>query len=280
MRKTEGQELFRTGSRLPEEHLWGPRDYYKAGFYRDSPALFVSETGYHGCPSPASLAKMLDESALWPYTNEQWTLHSSDYSDNDGRIQMMAKHVQQLFGAIPDNLEDFSLASQISQAEAFKYFIERMRVALPKRGGILWWNLLDGWPQISDAVVDYYFDKKLAFYYIKTSQQPFCLMMDELERWGSTLVAANDTREPVTCTYDVRDAATGEPLLSGTATLAPLETARIAKCNLFYSDKKFLLLHWQIDGKDYYNHYLSAFPPISLPAYRSFLQTYRPLQAE
>ena len=46
-------------------------------------------------------------------------------------------------------------------------------------GHNLWWNLLDGWPQVSDAVVDHYFCKKLAYNYIKRSQQPVCLMFDE-----------------------------------------------------------------------------------------------------
>ena len=36
---------------LPERHLWGPRGYYKAPFYTDVHAHFVSEIGYHGCPT-------------------------------------------------------------------------------------------------------------------------------------------------------------------------------------------------------------------------------------
>ena len=39
----------------------------------------------------------------------------------------MADQIAQLFAFQPDCLEDFSLASQISQAEAKKFFIERMR---------------------------------------------------------------------------------------------------------------------------------------------------------
>lgn len=75
----------------------------------------------------------------------------------------------------PTTPEDYILASQISQAEAKKYFIERMRVGRPKKTGIIWWNLLDGWPQMSNAVVDYFFTKKLAYEYIKQSQAPFCI---------------------------------------------------------------------------------------------------------
>ena len=79
----------------------------------------------------------------------------------------MADQIRQIFAFEPETLEEFSLASQISQAEAKKYFIERIRAGRPKKSGILWWNLLDGWPQMSDTVVDYFFRKKLVYSYIK-----------------------------------------------------------------------------------------------------------------
>ncbi len=262
---------------LPENHLWGPRDYYKASFYRDSRARFVSETGYHGCPSPSSIKKMFDDSAVWPYSNEQWTLHSSDYSGNDSRIRMMANHIIQLFGEIPDCLDDFSLASQISQAEAFKYFIERIRLKQPRAGGIIWWNLLDGWPQVSDAVVDYYFDKKLAFDYIKTSQQPFCMMVDELKDWCYCVWAANDTLNTVEGTYEITDLESGESLAHSSFKARPNENTRIGSIRLYYSEKRILLIHWSIDGRDYYNHYLCGMPPFSFDKYRELLGKLREL---
>ncbi len=257
---------------LPEDHLWGPRDYFKADFYRDSKACFVSETGYHGCPSPASLRKMIDEKALWPYDNEQWTLHSSDYMGNNGRITMMANHMMQLFGEIPDNLEDFSLASQISQAEAFKYFIERIRTAIPRKGGIIWWNLLDGWPQVSDAVVDYNFDKKLAFDYIKTSQQPFCIMLGELTSWHYPVIAANDTLEKMSGKLEISDIESGETLYSGEFSVNANETVLLTRLSLYYSEKRILLIHWNIGGKDYFNHYLCGMPPFSFEHYKELLE--------
>ena len=84
----------------------------------------------------------------------------------------MDKQIRDLFGKSPQNLEDFSLESQICQAEALKFFIETARMNHPRQSGILWWNLIDNWPQFSDAVIDYYMTKKLAFYYIRRVQQP------------------------------------------------------------------------------------------------------------
>lgn len=52
-------------NRIPEHHLWGPRGYYKADFYTKAVARFVSETGYHGCPSVESIRKFIPADKLW-----------------------------------------------------------------------------------------------------------------------------------------------------------------------------------------------------------------------
>lgn len=71
----------------------------------------------------------------------------------------MTNQISKVFGEVPRDLNEFIAASQIVQAEAKKYFIEFWRTGRPYRCGILWWNLRDGWPILSDAVVDYYFSK-------------------------------------------------------------------------------------------------------------------------
>ena len=38
---------------------------------------------------------------------------------------------------------------------------------------------MDGWPQFSDAIVDFYFNKKLAYYYIRRVPEPVGVMVDE-----------------------------------------------------------------------------------------------------
>lgn len=53
---------------LPENHLWGPRGYYKDKFYTTAPCTFVSEIGYHGCPNRSSLEKMMTAEGLYPWT--------------------------------------------------------------------------------------------------------------------------------------------------------------------------------------------------------------------
>jgi len=94
---------------------------------------------------------------------------------------LMHNQVKQLFGTVPEEMDDYILASQISQAEAKKFFIEHMRAKMARNGGVIWWNLIDGWPQMSDAIVDYYYEKKLAYDFIKRSQRDFIIMLDEMD---------------------------------------------------------------------------------------------------
>lgn len=65
------QAVYERGSAdqyLPENHLWGPRGYYKDKFYTDATCCFVSEIGYHGCPNLESLQKMMTKDAVYPWT--------------------------------------------------------------------------------------------------------------------------------------------------------------------------------------------------------------------
>lgn len=258
----------------PENHLWGPRDYFKSDYYKNSKAHFVSETGYFGCPSLESLKKFITAEKLWPYHNSEWILHSSDQSGNDSRIMQMEKQVKQLFGEIPQNPEDFIIASQISQAEAKKYFIERVRVGRPNKTGVIWWNLLDGWPQMSDAVVDYYYDKKIAYGYIKRSQAPFVIAADEISDWTLPIYACNDTLEEKSGIFTVKDAETDEILFESGFEVGANQTKLLTRMPIYYSDHKFLIFEWDINGEKGINHYLCGYPPFSLEKYKLLMKKY------
>ena len=263
----------RIGTPLVEDHLWGPRDYFKSEFYRGSAARFVSEAGYHGCPSMKSIRKFITPDRVWPYhNNPEWILHSSDQKGNDSRVMLMEKQVRQLFGEIPTDPELYVLASQISQAEAKKYFIERIRVGRPHKTGIIWWNLLDGWPQMSDAVVDYYYEKKLAYWYIKRSQAPFTIAADELQYWSLPLYACNDTLRERHGHLTVTDALTDETLYEGSF-VAPANTSTlIARLPIYYSEQRMLIFRWDADGERGINHYLCGTPAFSLDTYREWMK--------
>lgn len=250
---------------VPEQHNWGARAYFKDDFYKHSTAHFISECGYHGCPAVSSLRKYIPEKELnrWLH-NPVWDAHNTDYMPWGGRgynrIQLMQDQVDILFGQVPESIEDFARLSQISQAEAKKFFIERTRLKKWRRTGVIWWNMLDGWPQISDAVVDYYYAKKLAYYYIKRVQQPIVLMMDELVDWGHQVVLGNDSRETRAVRYQIADGDTGEILLAGECVSPANENVLLGNIRELAGRQKLYLLTWEIDGKQYGNHYISGYP--------------------
>ena len=275
-------EALKAGEQyLSENHLWGPRDYHKSAFYLNSLCHFASEIGYHGCPSPESIERFISPDKLWPYrNNEEWNLHSTapvpgvELSGPPGyRVELMANQIRALFGDVPDNLVDFAYASQACQAEAKKFFIELFRGAKWRRTGIIWWNLIDGWPQFSDAVVDYYFRKKLAYHFIKRSQAPLLLMLREPEASGQDLVACNDTRESIETDYSVRDVGSGEVVAEGRGIAAADCVTRLARISYSEDRKRFYVIKWTDGNTRGTNHYLAGKPPFELRQYREWLKT-------
>lgn len=250
---------------VPEQHNWGARAYFKDDFYKHSTAHFISECGYHGCPAVESLRRYIPEKDLnhW-IDNPIWDTHNTDYLPHGARgynrIQLMQDQVDILFGSVPQDLERFARLSQISQAEAKKFFIERTRIKKWRRTGVIWWNMIDGWPQISDAVVDYYYAKKLAYYYIKRVQQPVAVMMDELVDWTHEVILGNDSRQSVQVRYKVEDGDTGEVLLEGERLSPANENVSLGHIRELAGRQKLYLITWEIDGKRYGNHFISGYP--------------------
>lgn len=254
----------------PEDHLWGPRDYYKSEYYRSSKAYFVSETGYHGCPDAKTVVACVGEKEAWPYrSNPLWNFHSTDQHNNDARVMLMHNQVQKLFGRVPDNLEEFVFASQASQAEAKKYFIERVRAQSERMGGVIWWNLMDGWPQMSDAVVDYYFRKKAAFSVIRRCQGATLAFIGEWEEGGYPLLLSRNGRTEAVVAVTVEDLTDTKVLLTAEGVALPGKTVRIGRIIKEPSQQGMLLIRYREQGqKEKINHYLFGNPPFSLKDYR------------
>lgn len=266
-------EKKRQGFLPPEGHVWGPRDYFKSDYYKNHTAHFVSETGYHGCPSLESIKKFITPERVWPYKNNpEWILHSSDQNGNDFRVMLMENQVRVLFGEVPTEPEEYILASQISQAEAKKYFIERIRVGRPIKTGIIWWNLLDGWPQMSDAVVDYYFTKKLAYGYIKRSQAPFTVAADEERSGILPIYACNDTQNKKEGHLTVRDAESGAVIYECDFVAELNTSTKISELDVATREHWMLIFEWECGDEKGFNHYLCKNPPISLEKYKTLMK--------
>ncbi len=276
-----GPELMALGvphSMKPEAHLWGPRDNFKGPFYMSSNAHFVSEIGYHGCPNVESMKEMLDTDKLWPWRdNDQWLTKAvrplPRQENYNYRIPLMANQISVLFEDIPNNLEDFILASQISQAEALKFFIEKWRSEKEFRSGILWWNLRDCWPIISDAIVDYYYRKKLAYTYVKTSQTDISAMITEAERGNHKLMVVNDTPKSVSGRISVYDADSKSVLFQGAFEVSVNGVSTVSEISAV-DIASMWLIRMDIDNSstEYVNHYLAGPRPFCLEVYKKWLK--------
>ena len=255
-----------------EIHIWDPRDYYKNNRCMNTRAYFISEIGYHGCPAKKSIEKFIDEDKVWPYfDNEQWNLHSSDQRNNSGRTMLMHHQIEQVFGTVPDNLEDFVTASQISQAEAYKFFIERLRARTDSVGGIIWWNLLDGWPQMSDAVVDYYYEKKLAYSFIKRSSVPVLVFVGEKESRGYPVLISNCSANISDVRLKITDVETNKVVFESEAEVESNTVSNLGKIPFTHSQQGMLLIEYVVDGKQYVNSYLYGTPRYDLAQYHKWL---------
>ena len=247
-----------------EDHLWGPRDYFKGEYYKNPVAHFASEIGYHGCPSPKSLEKFISKESLldWGDTkvcsNLEWLAHSTamETKPNDWytyRIPLMTSQVERIFTYIGKDLDTYARQSQISQAEAVKYFIEHFRSCKWRKTGLLWWNVIDGWPQISDAVVDWYGVRKLAYHYITRSQNPFMMMVNEPVDGKMDLIACNDSRDTLTVEYTVKNLKNDDIILTGKFEILPDDKLTIN--TLPEIDHAFYFIEWNTNLGKGKNHH-------------------------
>ena len=202
--------------------------------------------------------------------NPSWFIHQTTmelkYTGNFFyRIRLMTDQVRHMFTDTPRDLSTFAKMSQISQAEAFKYFIERFRTAKWRRTGIIWWNLLDGWPQISDAVVNYDFTPKLAYSFIRRVQSPLHMAFSDPEGGVFSLVGINDTSADETFTYSVKDItdtpagadlSTIPSLLSGTVTITADTATPVASLSMANMDRRFLYIEWQDSRGHHTSHFI------------------------
>ncbi|MGN0202396.1 MAG: glycoside hydrolase family 2 protein [Candidatus Cryptobacteroides sp.] len=269
---------------IPEDHLWGPRGYYKDPFYTGAKCIFVSEIGYHGMPCRESLEKMFPPESVYPWSDvksrtwkEDWLTKSvrifEEWGYTPDRNNLMINQVRLLFGDVPADLDDFIFASQSVQAEAMKYFIEKFRGhKFEPNTGMLWWNIRDGWPLISDAIVDWYNNPKMAYWFIKNAQTDVCVLMNDAIDGSYPLVVANDTRKDACGKVTVTDVRSGQVVFKGEYAVAANGRQTIARIPEREGQGIFKIAYTGRDGENLENHYLYGKAPYDLKEYRKLLK--------
>lgn len=173
------------------------------------------------------------------------------------RNHRMVLQMHMLFGDIPSDLETFALESQAAQAEGMKFIVEHCRSRkFAGKTGMTWWNMRDGWPIISDAVVDYYGRKKLAYDYIRRAQQNVLAMVDE----NGDILIVNDMLRDVKGHLTLTDAETGKTLFDGDYGCAANAVAKAGAVK--FAGQGVAKISYTVEGEvtTYDSHYLYGGP--------------------
>ena len=197
--------------------------------------------------------------------NDEWVKRGvCVFENNLGRSKFvgcrnhrMILQMHMLFGDIETDLDGFALQSQCAQAEGMKFLVEHCRAGkFERKTGMTWWNMRDGWPVISDAVVDYYGRRKLAYEYIKRAQQDVLVMVDE----NGDVLAVNDRLRPASGHATLTDAETGRVLFDGDFACGANAVAKIGAVAL--SGQGVAKIRYTVagDAEAYASHYLYGGP--------------------
>jgi len=160
--------------------------------------------------------------------------------------------------------KDFTLATNVICAEVFKDLIEYCRVMRPSKSGVIWWSLMDMWPMLFNySVIDYEYNRKLAYYWIQKSQQEFAIMGVRVENDGElALYAANDTLNPKRVEYTVTSYDTdlrARTIASGICEQKKNSTSLIQRI-AEPEEAQMWIIRW-VDGESVcYNHVFTGMP--------------------
>ncbi len=248
-----------TDKGLVDWHLWTRDEHFSSPFFLDTAAKFVSEVGYTAFPNMDSLKRFIKnpENVLLEdgTATDEYILHGTapDLEKNtwyDHKVPCTCHYASMTFGKRAENFETFVKQSQYTQAEAYKTWVEAARV----RGwsGILLWNLIEGWPGISEAMVDFYFVKKPSFEFAKNAQRPTSVIVsaESADKLGVYIV--NESVAPAKVTYEI--ICDGICVAKGEETPSAhgkIKTAEIRTDG----GKNFYTIQFTVNGETHRSHY-------------------------
>ena len=269
----------------PEQHPWGDRYDWKSDYYHDSfRCAFASEIGYPGINCLESLKKYMPQEALSTNAVRDnaplWHIHASapfnaNHPSFSFRMPLLWKHVKRSWGEAADDIATFIEQSQIIHAEAMKTFVETFRVNRSRCGGLMLWNLLDGWPMCSEALLDYYFAKKAAFDYVRRAQQSLCMILPEPTSWRATPIMVNDRPEAAAGNWRIINMEDGKEVASGAYSVAAGSSSELVWFDHAPNAMQLLALEWDDGAATYHNHALLGNAPYDFERYRACMARFK-----
>ncbi|MEV0380936.1 glycoside hydrolase family 2 protein [Nonomuraea sp. NPDC050643] len=175
--------------------VWNREDYARYAGYRPR---FVAEFGFQGPPAYATLRRASSDEPLTPDSSHQKAV--------DGQ----AKLLRGLGGHLPapETFDEWHYLTQLNQARAMAFGIERFRSLMPYCMGTIVWQLNDCWPVTSWSAIDGDGRRKPLWYALRRAFADRLLTLQDGE-----LALVNDAPGPWSGELHLtRHSLTGEPL--------------------------------------------------------------------
>jgi len=168
----------------------------------------------------------------------------------------------------------FCELSQYVQAEALKYIVESFRRRKGETSGILLWNMIDGWPQFSEALVDYYFVPKLAYFGVQRAYRPLTAIAIA-DKNRLELVIVNDSRQRKKGHLKVSNIETNEILWNMPFDAAANDRLECGNISVQPGQHCFCL-EWRESNADQAdrNYVITGEPPYNYQRYRSWVDQF------
>ena len=272
----------------PEQHLYpGGKEIRDA--VRSSNYHFLSETGpillCAMSESPTLLAREIDRlQRLWNTSPDElesrgWRHQSDLYLVN--WKEDVKRRLKLFFGdsvtPSPDAPEELIAAVNLFVCDTFKFIIEYSRCRKWRKTGVIWWSLIDMWPMLFNfSVIDYEFRPKLPFFWIRQSQQEFCLICDEPDDGsaGAALTAVNDTGDDRKGVYRLaqfrEESGQLEYFHSGEFHVEANGKAVLPQPPDAFARDALYILEWELDGIRKFNHFIGGAAPYDFARYRKW----------
>ncbi|MFF3439350.1 glycoside hydrolase family 2 protein [Streptosporangium sp. NPDC002721] len=185
--------------------VWNREDYTHYATYTPR---FVAEFGFQGPPAHTTLRQAVS-GELAP--DAPLVLHHQKAHEGN------AKLLRGLSGHLPapHSFDDWHYLTQLNQARALTFGIERFRALAPHCAGTVVWQLNDCWPVTSWAAVDGAGRRKPLWYALRRLYADRLLSVQE-----GTVAVINDSPDPWSGELELRRLAlTGQPLAKESVTV-------------------------------------------------------------
>ncbi|WP_055480297.1 glycoside hydrolase family 2 protein [Sphaerimonospora mesophila] len=200
-------------------HIWTVWNTHDYTHYASYTPRFVAEFGFQGPPTYATLRAAVGDDPLAP--DSPGVRHHQKAIDGDLKLlRGLGEHLPE-----PTGFDDWHYYTQLNQARAMAFGIERFRALAPYCMGTIVWQLNDCWPVTSWAAVDGGGRRKPLWYALRRAYADRLLTFQ-----GDSVVAVNDTEEPWSGDLAVeRRTLAGEPIAKErfTVSAGPRGTATV-----------------------------------------------------